>query len=67
MRRREAASEIPIVVVTAKNVTEEDRRRLNGGVVALIEREGLDEDSLIELLREQVAASRTREASSRLA
>jgi len=58
MRRREAAREIPIVVVTAKDVTEEDRQRLNGGVVGLIERGGLNQDSLAELLREQVAASR---------
>jgi CheY-like chemotaxis protein len=54
MHQRDAASEIPIVVVTAKDVTEEDRLRLKGGVVALIERGGLDQDSLIELIREQV-------------
>jgi signal transduction histidine kinase/CheY-like chemotaxis protein len=64
MRRREVASDIPIVVVTAKDVTAEDRRRLSGGVVGLIERGGLDQDSLIELLREQVAASRARDGSS---
>ena len=64
MRRREATSEIPIVVVTAKDVTEEDRQRLNGGVVGLIEREGLDQDSLVELLREHVAVSRARDTSS---
>jgi len=63
MRRRDAASEIPIVVVTAKDLTEEDRRRLNGGVVGLIEREGLDQDALVALLRDQVAASRSRDAS----
>ena len=63
MRRREATSEIPIVVVTAKDVTEEDRQRLNGGVVGLIERQGLDHDSLVELLRGHVAASRARDAS----
>jgi signal transduction histidine kinase/DNA-binding response OmpR family regulator len=57
MRRRDPASEIPIVVVTAKDITDEDRRRLNGGVVGLIEREGLDQNSLVELLRKQVAAS----------
>ena len=54
MHQRDTASEIPIVVVTAKDVTEEDRLRLKGGVVALIERGGLDQDSLIELIREQV-------------
>jgi hypothetical protein len=61
MRRRDTAGEIPIVVVTAKDVTEEDRRRLNGGVVGLIEREGLDQDSLVEMLREQVADSGARD------
>lgn len=54
MHQRDIASEIPIVVITAKDVTEEDRLRLKGGVVALIERGGLDQDSLIELIRKQV-------------
>jgi signal transduction histidine kinase/DNA-binding response OmpR family regulator len=56
MRNRETSHEIPIVVVTAKDVTREDRRRLTGGVVGLIERAGLDQDSLAQLVREQVAA-----------
>jgi signal transduction histidine kinase/CheY-like chemotaxis protein len=64
MRQREAVNEIPIVVVTAKDVTEEDRLRLNGGVVALIEREGLDQGSLVELIREQVTLSHTRHAAT---
>ncbi|MBW2668174.1 MAG: response regulator, partial [Deltaproteobacteria bacterium] len=55
MRNRKAAREIPIVVVTAKDVTREDRRRLAGGVAGLIERAGLDQDSLTQLVREQVA------------
>jgi CheY-like chemotaxis protein len=54
MRRQQRAVEIPIVVVTAKDLTDEDRRRLNGGVVALIEREGLDQDALVKLLHEQL-------------
>ncbi len=49
---------IPIVVVTAKEIDEEDRRRLNGGVVGLIEKGGLDRESLLSLLREQLAATR---------
>ena len=57
MRRQHAALAIPIVVVTAKDVTEEDRRRLNGGVVGLIQKEGLDLESLLAQLREQVAAT----------
>ncbi len=56
MRNRDASRAVPIVVVTAKDVTEEDRRRLNGDVVGLIERGGLGRDDLLALLREQVAA-----------
>ncbi|MGI9330574.1 MAG: response regulator [Gammaproteobacteria bacterium] len=57
MRQQDTTRQVPIVVVTAKDVTEDDRRRLNGGVVGLIEREGLGQESLVELLREQVGAS----------
>ena len=58
MRKLEAWRGIPIVVVTAKDITEEDRRRLNGGVVGLIEKGGLNRESLLTQLREQVAATR---------
>jgi CheY-like chemotaxis protein len=56
MRRQYPSSSIPIVVVTAKDVTEEDRRRLNGDVVGLIQKGGLDRESLLARLCEQVAA-----------
>jgi CheY-like chemotaxis protein len=59
MHKLDAPVDIPIVVVTAKDITEEDRRRLNGGVVGLIEKGGLDRESLLAQLREQVAATRT--------
>jgi CheY-like chemotaxis protein len=58
MHKLDAAADIPIVVVTAKDITEEDRRRLNGGVVGLIEKGGLNRESLLTQLREQVAATR---------
>jgi CheY-like chemotaxis protein len=60
MRKRDASSAIPIVVVTAKDVTEEDRRRLNGDVVGLIEKGGLDRESLLAQLREQLATTEAR-------
>ena len=56
MRKVEAWRAVPIVVVTAKDVTDEDRRRLNGDVVGLIQKSGLDRESLLTQLREQVAA-----------
>jgi signal transduction histidine kinase/DNA-binding response OmpR family regulator len=62
MHKLDSSSAIPIVVVTAKDITEEDRRRLNGDVVSLIEKGGLDRESLLTQLREQVAATRARGA-----
>jgi CheY-like chemotaxis protein len=56
MRKVEEWRGIPIVVVTAKDVTDEDRRRLNGDVAALIQKSGTDRESLLAQLREQVTA-----------
>jgi len=60
MHKMEPSLTTPIVVVTAKDVDEEDRRRLDGNVVGLIEKGGLDRESLLTQLREQVAASKAR-------
>ncbi len=60
MRKQESTPHIPIVVVTAKDITEEDRQRLNGGVVGLIEKDGLTRDSLLAQLRKQVTETRPR-------
>jgi PAS domain S-box-containing protein len=57
LRKREDARGIPIVVVTAKDVTDEERQRLNGDVVGLIRKSGLGQDALLAQLREQVAAA----------
>jgi hypothetical protein len=57
MRKLDASRAIPIVVVTAKDITQEDRQRLAGGVVGLIERNGLDRDSLVAQLSEQLSAA----------
>ena len=60
VRKREACRSIPIVVVTAKDITEEDRRRLEGGVVGLIEKRGFGRDELLQQVREFVTeAERT--------
>jgi signal transduction histidine kinase/CheY-like chemotaxis protein len=60
VRKWEAGRSIPIVVVTAKDVTEEDRRRLAGGVVGLIEKRGLGRDELLRKISEFVTdAERT--------
>ena len=38
LRRRQNAPAIPVIVITAKDLTEEDRRRLNGGVERIIQK-----------------------------
>jgi signal transduction histidine kinase/DNA-binding response OmpR family regulator len=56
LRKVAAWRTIPIIVVTARDLDEDDRRRLNGEVVGLIERGGMDRESLLAQLREQVSS-----------
>jgi len=56
LRKVEAWRGLPIVVVTAKDLSDEERRRLNGDVVGLIEKSGMDRESLLAQLRAQVSA-----------
>src|SRR4029079_7854131 len=43
LRGRADWQEIPVVVITAKDLTEEDRNRLNGGVERIIQKSNRDE------------------------
>ena len=45
------------MVVTAKDLTDEDRRRLSGEVVGLIQKSGTDRESLLAQILEHVAAA----------
>jgi len=54
MRKLETSRTVPIVVVTAKDLTEDDRRRLNRGVMGVIEKSGLDSATLLAQLRQQL-------------
>jgi len=47
LRSNPATKEIPVIVVTAKDLTEADRARLNGGVREVIQKGSLDRDSLL--------------------
>ena len=51
LRGRPDWQEIPVVVITAKDLTEEDRNRLNGGVERIIQKSNRDE-MLRQLSRE---------------
>jgi CheY-like chemotaxis protein len=52
LRKQEAWSEIPIVVVTAKTITSEDRLKLNGYVKSVIQKGMFDHKSLLEEIRQ---------------
>jgi signal transduction histidine kinase/DNA-binding response OmpR family regulator len=59
MRHRGAAAAIPIVVVTAKDLTDEDRERLNGDVAALVQKGGSNRDDFLAEIRDLVASTGT--------
>jgi CheY-like chemotaxis protein len=43
LRRRADCRDIPVLVITAKDPTEDDRRRLNGGVEHILQKHGGDD------------------------
>ena len=57
LRARPAWREIPIVVMTAKDLTDEDRKRLNGSVRAIVQKAGSSRDTFLAEVRELLAAS----------
>jgi signal transduction histidine kinase/DNA-binding response OmpR family regulator/ligand-binding sensor domain-containing protein len=54
LRKRPACRQVPVVVITAKDITEEDRRRLNGGVARILQKSQL---SMEDLVREVVSVT----------
>jgi signal transduction histidine kinase/CheY-like chemotaxis protein len=55
MRRVEATRSIPIVVVTAKSLTEEERRRLDGDIAGLVQKGGSGRDELLAQISDLVS------------
>jgi CheY-like chemotaxis protein len=56
LRRNPDTHSTPIVVVTAKEITEEDRQRLNGSVSQVLQKAGHRRDELLAAVRKQVRA-----------
>ncbi|NHN28258.1 response regulator [Paenibacillus agricola] len=52
LRKREAWKAIPIVVLTAKSITSEDRLKLNGYVASIIQKGSYGHKSLLEEIRQ---------------
>ena len=59
LRADPARSRIPVVVITAKELTTEDRRRLNGGVEQVFEKRAYAVEDLLTELRDLVSTKVT--------
>jgi GAF domain-containing protein/CheY-like chemotaxis protein len=57
LRRSPAGREVPVVVITAKDLTPEDRRRLSGSVQRILQKGAVSRDALLDEVRRLVAAS----------
>ncbi len=62
VRRHAAWRAIPIVVVTAKDLSHDDRQRLNGHVERILQKGAYGREQLLAEVRELVAASVARRA-----
>jgi CheY-like chemotaxis protein len=56
LRKQEAWRAIPIIVVTAKDLTEEDRLRLNGYVEKILQKGAYSRDDLLAEVRDLVTS-----------
>jgi len=61
LRARPDCQEIPVVVITAKDLTNEDRDRLNGGVERIIQKS--DRDEMLRQLSREVSRCVKRQAA----
>jgi CheY-like chemotaxis protein len=65
LRRREEWRSIPVVVITAKDLTAEDHQRLNGYVAAIVQKSAYSREELLAELRDLLATSVLRPATGR--
>ncbi len=59
MRKNPDWKDIPVIVVTAKTLSNDDRARLSGSVEALINKNGEEIETILNQLNEVLAASRS--------
>jgi adenylate cyclase len=64
LRKKPGLKAVPVVVVTAATLSEEDHRRLNGGVERVLAKSAFSGDDLLEELRELVTRHCLRRTSS---
>ncbi len=59
LRRDGSGGRIPIVVVTAKEITEEDRRRLNHSVERILQKGAYTQQEVVKVIRDLVESNAT--------
>jgi PAS domain S-box-containing protein len=65
LRRRDEWRSIPVVVITAKDLTVEDHRRLNGYVAAIVQKSAYSREELLAEVHDLLANSVRRSATGR--
>jgi CheY-like chemotaxis protein len=65
LRHRAEWREIPVLVITAKELTEEDHRRLNGGVERILQKDAPTRDEMLREVSRTLARCITRERAAR--
>jgi CheY-like chemotaxis protein len=55
LRQRPEWQKLPVLVVTAKDLTEEDRRRLNGNVIQILQKGAYSKEELLREVRHLIA------------
>src|SRR5262245_65590574 len=51
LRKRSDCQQVPVVVITAKDLTDDDRRRLSGEVAKVLEKSSISKDQLVAEVR----------------
>jgi len=65
LRKRDGVRRIPVVVITAKDLSDEERQRLNGGVERVVHKSGHGPEALLAEVRGLVASGLASEKRSR--
>jgi len=52
LRRRPDCRHVPVIVITAKDLSEDERRRLNGQVIEILRKGGYSTQELLNEIRE---------------
>jgi signal transduction histidine kinase/DNA-binding response OmpR family regulator len=55
LRRRPESARVPVIVITAKDLTDEDRRRLNGDVARILGKDTINREQLVAEVRQFLA------------